>query len=128
MLAAQTVKALARDFGFNLVGLTPARPSPHLRAYSQWIGAGNQGSMHYMAPPDRQARRRDLQVVLPSAKSFIIVGLDYHTLRLPAEALNDPSRGRIAAYAWGQDYHDLMLPRLDDLAREIRRMGGTSIQ
>jgi epoxyqueuosine reductase len=69
-----------------------------------------------MARADRQARRRDLNVILPGARSLIIVGLDYHTLKLPAHLLNDPTRGRIAAYAWGQDYHEIMLPRLKELA------------
>jgi epoxyqueuosine reductase len=69
-----------------------------------------------MARPDRQARRRDLNVILPGVRSLVMVGLDYHTLRLPETLLNDPARGRIAAYAWGQDYHGLMLPRLKELA------------
>jgi epoxyqueuosine reductase len=79
--------------------------------------------MTYMAREDRQARRRDLNVILPGARSLVIVGLDYHTLRLPAEFLNDPARGRIAAYAWGQDYHALMLPRLKELAEWLRGEG-----
>src|SRR5205085_10655240 len=100
------------------------RPSPHLLAYFRWLDQGQQGEMGYMARPDRQARRRDLGAILPGAQSLVIVGLDYHTLRLPAEALSDPSRGRIAAYAWGADYHKLMLPRLKELAAWLRAEGG----
>ena len=115
-LPAQLIKERARALGFNLVGLTPARPSPHLLAYFRWLDQGRHGEMGYMARPDRQARRRDLGVILPGARSLVIVGLDYHTLSLPPEALADPGRGRIAAYAWGADYHALMLPRLKELA------------
>jgi epoxyqueuosine reductase len=98
------------------VGLTRAVPSPHLRAYFDWLAAGQHGPMGYMGRPDRVARRRDLGVILPGARTLIVVGLDYHTLRLPKAVLDDPGRGRIAAYAWGRDYHAVMLPRLRALA------------
>ena len=42
--------------------------------------------MGYLARPDRLARRRDLDVILPGARSLVIVGLDYHTLRLPLKS------------------------------------------
>jgi epoxyqueuosine reductase len=106
--------------GFNLAGIAPAAPSPHLQAYFDWLSAGQHGTMAYMARPDRQARRADLSVILPGVRSLVIVGLDYHTLRLPPALLNDPARGRIAAYAWGKDYHDVMLPRLRALAEWLR--------
>jgi epoxyqueuosine reductase len=113
---SERLKARALDMGFNLVGITPAAPSPTLAAYFRWIEAGMHGTMGYLARPDRQARRRDLNAILPGARSLVIVGLDYHTGVIPEEVLNDPSRGRIAAYAWGLDYHDLMQPRLKMLA------------
>jgi epoxyqueuosine reductase len=84
--------------------------------------------MNYMARPDRQARRTDLNVILPGVRSLVIVGLDYHTLRLPPTLLNDPARGRIAAYAWGQDYHTLMLPRLKALAAALRGTGPEEVR
>ena len=113
---ADKIKERARALGFNLIGLTPAAPSPHLLAYFRWLDAGQQGEMAYLSRPDRVARRRDLSAILPGARSLVIVGLDYHSLPLPPAALDDPARGRIAAYAWGQDYHRLMLPRLNELA------------
>jgi len=118
--ASRLVKDKASELGFNLVGLTPARPAPHLHAYFQWLDAGMHGEMGYMARTDRQERRRDLNAILPGVRSLVIVGLDYHTLKLPDAILADPTRGRIAAYAWGRDYHDLMLPRLEELAHWLR--------
>jgi epoxyqueuosine reductase len=115
-LSAYALKRKALELGFNLVGITPAQPSPRLDAYFRWIDAGMQGEMGYMARPDRQARRRDLNVILPGIRSLVVVGLDYHTAAIPEAILNDPSRGRVAAYAWGLDYHDRMLPRLETLA------------
>jgi epoxyqueuosine reductase len=126
-LLGQSVKSWAVELGFNLVGITPARPSPRLDAYFRWLDSNMHGSMGYMAREDRQARRRDLNVILPGVKSIIVVGLDYHALSIPADVLGDPSRGRIAAYAWGLDYHETMAPRLEALADWLRDRGGQQI-
>jgi epoxyqueuosine reductase len=102
-----------------LAGISPARPAPHLEAYFRWIEAGMHGQMGYLARADRAARRRDLNAILPGARSLILVGLDFHTLKLPDSILSDPTRGRIAAYAWGRDYHAVMQPRLEELAEAL---------
>jgi epoxyqueuosine reductase len=122
--SARALKDRARDLGFNLAGVTPAHPAPHLNAYFRWIEAQMHGAMGYLARADRLARRRDLNAILPGARSLVIVGLDYGTLRLSADVLNDPARGRIAAYAWGRDYHAVMLPRLEALAGWLTSTGG----
>ncbi|HUN08445.1 MAG TPA: tRNA epoxyqueuosine(34) reductase QueG [Aggregatilineales bacterium] len=114
--SAAAVKARALELGFNLVGITPARPSPFLSAYERWLEAGMHAEMGYMARPDRVERRRDLQVILPGARSLVVVGLDYGQAALPEAIRQDPLRGRIATYAWGLDYHEVMTPRLEQLA------------
>jgi len=114
--SAERLKQKARDMGFNLVGVTRATPSPTLDAYKRWIEAGMHGAMGYMARPDRVIRRQDLQAILPGSRSLVLVGLDYRTLDIPDDVLNDPARGRIASYAWGLDYHDILTPRLGQLA------------
>lgn len=120
MLASAVVKARAQALGFNLCGITPARPAPHLEAYLRWIDQGMNGWLNYMARPDRVARRRNLNEILPGARSLILVALDHHQLQLPEAIERDPARGRIALYAWGDDYHELMLPRLEALAEQLR--------
>ena len=125
-LSSEAVKTKALELGFNLVGLTRAEPSPQLAAYFRWIDAGMHGSMGYMARPDRQARRRDLNVILPGVRSLIVVGLDYGA-QVPDEILHDPARGRIASYAWGLDYHDVIAPRLETLAAWLQAESGQSL-
>ncbi|MGF1503827.1 MAG: tRNA epoxyqueuosine(34) reductase QueG, partial [Anaerolineae bacterium] len=97
--------------------IAPAEPSPRLDAYLRWIKAGMHGKMGYMARPDRVVRRRDPTVILPRARSLVVVALDYFTL--PQPVTDDPRRGRVSNYAWGVDYHDVMLPRLEELAAFI---------
>ncbi|MFN8530554.1 MAG: tRNA epoxyqueuosine(34) reductase QueG [Anaerolineae bacterium] len=119
LFSSERLKARAVDLGFSLVGITEAKPSPYLAAYERWIAAEMHGTMGYMARADRIARRRDLQVILPGARSLIVVGVDYGA-SLPVDLLTDPTRGRIAAYAWGLDYHDLIALRLESLAAFMR--------
>jgi epoxyqueuosine reductase len=118
--SAANIKQKATELGFNLIGLTSAEPSAMLSAYQRWIAQGMHGDMGYMARPDRVIRREDLQQIVPNAQSIIMVGLDYRTLDIPDEILNDPTRGRIANYAWGLDYHDIMQPRLEQFAQWLQ--------
>lgn len=126
MLSAKALREQARALGFNRVGVIPARPAPHLAAYLAWVAANMHGEMGYLARPDRIERRRDLNAILPSVRVLIIVGLDYRTPAPPF--LSDPARGRFATYAWGRDYHDLMLPRLEELAQWVRAESHSAIR
>jgi epoxyqueuosine reductase len=128
MFAAADLKRKAQELGFNLVGLTPAQPSPTLDAYLRWIERGMQADMHYLARPDRVERRTNLHSIVPDAQSIIMVGLDYRTGISSPDILDDPLRGRIASYAWGFDYHDIMTPRLEELAAWIQAQSGTAHQ
>lgn len=118
--STDNLKQKAIKMGFNIVGVIPAAPAPTLNAYFRWIEAGMHGKMGYLSREDRQIRRKDLNVILPGVQSMILVGLDYRTLPIPTEILEDPSRGRFASYAWNMDYHDLMTPRLEMLAEWIK--------
>ncbi|MFN2253823.1 MAG: tRNA epoxyqueuosine(34) reductase QueG [Candidatus Promineifilaceae bacterium] len=108
--------ARAHRLGFDFVGVSAASPARRLDAYLEWVKEGRHGEMGYMARPDRVERRQDPQVILPGVKSIISVGLSYSTMKLPPQIANDPARGRISNYAWGLDYHDVMEPRLEELA------------
>ena len=115
------LRARAVALGFNRVGVIPVAPARRLDAYLAWIAAGRHGEMGYMARPDRVARRRDLDVILPGARALVVVGLDYATAPLPPAIAADPARGRFSNYAWGADYHDVMTPRLEALAGWLER-------
>ncbi len=117
MNLSQQVKHKAAELGFNRVGIIPAQPSPTLNAYLDWVDKGMHGKMGYLGRDDRIIRRQDLNIILPDVRSMILVGLDYTTLKPPAQIWDDPTRGKISNYAWGVDYHELMTPRLAALAQ-----------
>jgi epoxyqueuosine reductase len=120
----QRLRESARALGFSMLGIVPARPSPHLDAYHRWIGTGMHGEMAYMARPDRVARRADLNLIVSGAKSIIVTGVDYSNRALSSSVARDPTRGRISNYAWGADYHAVMLPKLEALAAFLAREAG----
>jgi epoxyqueuosine reductase len=126
MNLTEQVKLRALELGFDLVGIAPTVIAPHVTAYTDWIAAGMHGEMAYLARDP--ARRSDLRRVLPNARSIIVVGISYYTIDLPDEIKRDPARGLIARYAWGVDYHDLMTPRLKELAQFVEdEFHGTGI-
>lgn len=110
------LNARAKALGLDLLGVIPAAPGRRLDAYLHWVAAGMYGRMGYLARPDRLIRRQDLNMILPGVQTIISVGLNYATFQLPPDIANDPARGRISNYAWGLDYHDMLTPRLQELA------------
>lgn len=121
----EQIHSEALKLGFDLAGIAPISPVPHVDAYRAWIAQGYHGEMGYMARPDRVARRENPGVILPGARAIVCVGLNYYPGPLPSDLARDVSRGLIANYAWGLDYHNLMQPRLEELAAFIRAETGS---
>lgn len=122
MLTPERVRERALELGFDLIGFAPVSEAPSSQAFFDWLSAGMHGEMGYLArEPDKRA---DPRRVLPSARTIVVAGVSYDALAVPMDALRDPSRGRIARYAWGADYHDVIAPRLralgDALASDSR--------
>jgi epoxyqueuosine reductase len=80
--------------------------------------------MYDRARPDAVVRRADVTGALPGARSVVAVAVNYHTRPLPPGLRDNPSRGVIAGYAWGHDYHDALTPRLHPLAGLIETLTG----
>lgn len=115
----ERIKQKAYELGFDLIGVAPATEAPHAEAYRRWLDAGHQAGMQWLAR--NPERRSDPRQVVAGAQSVVVVGLSYFLLNPSTTLWNDPSRGRIARYAWGLDYHDMMLPRLRALGRFIEQ-------
>ncbi len=127
LLLTKKLKVQAQTLGFGLAGVVEARPGRRLDAYLSWLANEYHGQMSYLARPDRLARRRDLNVILPGVRSLVCVALDHASAGPPQRLLNDPARGRIASYAWGADYHQVMLPRLEALGRWLAGEAGEAV-
>jgi epoxyqueuosine reductase len=122
MTPTQLIKEKAYDLGFDLIGIAPAERAPHAEAYHHWLAQGYAAEMEWLARDPQQ--REDPRQLMPEAQSVVVVGRSYFVLDPPPNLWDDPSRGRIARYAWGLDYHDIMLPRLRELAGFIEKEAG----
>ncbi len=122
-MLAPALKTHALRLGFDLVAIVPAGRSPDYDRYRRWLEAGYAGEMSYLA------RHADLKAdprrLLPEAHSVILVGLSYAASVDPGHRA-DPSRGQIASYALGRDYHDVMRALLKELDGWIRAQTGRS--
>ncbi|MGB7157737.1 MAG: tRNA epoxyqueuosine(34) reductase QueG [Tepidisphaeraceae bacterium] len=116
-LAAE-VKRRAKELGFDLVGITDARPSAYRDYLRNWLDDGQAGTMDYLA--ERFDERTDPAVVLPGARSVICVALNYHVPLDDVPAEERANHGRVARYALGKDYHDPLKHRLYALADWLR--------
>jgi epoxyqueuosine reductase len=114
-LAAE-IKHRARQIGFDLVGIAPASPSMYRDYLRDWLDDGQAGSMRWLH--NRFEERTDPGTYLPGAKSVICVALNYHVELGPMP----DGHGRIARYALGDDYHEIIKSRLHQLADWIKSM------
>lgn len=121
MNLTQQIREHALALGFDLVGITPLQSPGHAAAFSDWLAAGYHGEMAYL--PARAAQRLDPSLLAPGARSLIMLVVNYNPGPPPAE-WDNPAHGRIARYAWGADYHDIIKPRLYELDGFIRRLTG----
>ncbi len=125
MKLTERIKIKAVELGFDLVGIAPAARAPHAKAFEQWLDNNYHAQMLWLARNPH--RRQDPRLVIEGAQSVVVVGLSYFTLDPGGNLWNDPSRGRIARYAWGLDYHDIMLPRLRELGHFIDKEAGQTL-
>ena len=101
----------ARALGFSLVGVTGPDASDHMSMYRRWVAQGRHGEMGYLAREDAIERRGDLTATLEEVRSVVVVAHEYYAEDAD-DLVSDPSRGIIARYARGRDYHRVVKPKL----------------
>src|SRR5262245_23547517 len=111
---AARVKEAGRRLGFDLVAIGPADPPDHLAAFERWLDAGHAGTMAYLERG--RDKRADPGRVLPGAKSVVACALGY----FQGPGTRGPSG--VARYAWGDDYHRIIEPRLRTLADVVAEL------
>jgi epoxyqueuosine reductase len=115
---AAPVKRRARELGFDLVGVAPAGASAYRDYFRQWLDAGAAGEMRYLH--NRFEERTDPSAYVPGARSVVCVAMNYHAPLEPVPEAERGSHGRVARYALGDDYHELIKSRLHALADWLR--------
>ena len=120
------IKEKARALGFDWARVVPVDAPAHVDFYDRWATPAYTGDMAYLTR--NLERRRDPRLLSDETelRSIIVLGVNYHQFALPENVRTDPSRGLIASYAWGDDYHDLIKPQLFALDAFIAGQTGRS--
>ena len=118
--------AYARKLGFDSCRVAACAAPKHASEFRTWLREGAAGEMSYMERGEE--KRCDPQKVLPGARSIVVVALNYwQGDRIAADtaaSTEEGTRGRIARYAWGDDYHEVISQKLDKIDNFLRRFGG----
>ncbi len=124
MNAAETVKNLAYRMGFDLVAISRADPLDDDRErYQAWCQSGYAADLKYMV---REAPRRWVPSdLLPGAKSVITFAINFFSNAARAESRF--GFGRVARYAWGRDYHDIVKSRLELWVQNLKAELGRDV-
>jgi len=120
-----SIKTEAYRLGFDLFGVTRPSPPPHLDVYQHWLTAGRHGGMAYLASDRALRRRADPCLILPECRSILVVAVNY--LPQPSQPSIGQIGARVAAYALGDDYHDVLLERLEHLAAFVELQVNQSV-
>jgi epoxyqueuosine reductase len=120
------VKRRAAELGFDRCGVAPAAGFRELGFLPQWLALGYAGEMQYLERS--AARRADVRAIMPSARSVIALATVYNTDRPYSTEIADPSAALIARYAWGEDYHEVIQRRMDELVAWMRDQCGLDLE
>ena len=118
------VKSAAAELGFEVAGISSVEPLERDDiAFNRWCDEGHAADMGYMTRrPELHARPA---VLVPYARSLITLAVDYAVSAPPFE--HEHRYGRVARYAWGLDYHDVVKPRLQALVDKIEAIAGREV-
>jgi epoxyqueuosine reductase len=102
---------------FSKTGIVSVRSVPDIERFTAWLEKGHHGEMRYL---ERQVeKRRNPDLVLPNAKSLLMLALNYYA---GDEFADSPMKGRISRYARGDDYHSIVVNRLEALLSFIQSL------
>jgi epoxyqueuosine reductase len=122
-----TIAEEAKTLGFDAVRFATADPVPGAgAALETFIAEGRQGDMGWLA--DTAERRKSPRALWNEANGVVLLGVNYGRGGDPLAILQQRSRGAIAIYAQGADYHDLIKIKLKQLASRVQALLGGEVK
>ena len=118
-IASQWIIAEAEQMGFDACGIAQAtvlkEESIHVE---QWLESDCEGEMGYLTR--NKEKRYDPRLLVEGTKSIVTVLYNY----FPKQTLSDSDRFKIAKYAYGADYHDVLKRKMRQLLERIETQTG----
>lgn len=120
----ERIRALGLALGLDAVGFAGATPTARTEFLREWVARGYAGEMAYLER--RLEERVDPRRVLPGVRTLIVGLLACGPERSPVDP--GPGAGRIARYAGGDDYHDVLLDRLRAFEAALPALAGRAVE
>ncbi len=95
-------------------------------ALTRFVADGLHGDMDWLAA--NAERRGDPRALWRDVRAIVMLGVNYGPARDPLAILRERARGAISVYAQGDDYHDVIKPRLKALARWLVAKAGGDVK
>ncbi|HEX9131050.1 MAG TPA: tRNA epoxyqueuosine(34) reductase QueG [Ktedonobacteraceae bacterium] len=122
MLNTTTIKEYAYSLGFDIARITSAEEFPEAeRVIKERISQGLMDGLPWFTS-ERTGVSCHPDALLPGARSIIALAMFYLTEQ-PDEEEDGVPRGRISRYAWGDDYHEIIKPKLQRFASWLSAYG-----
>jgi len=117
----QLIKSLATELGFSYCGISKAEfladEAPRLE---EWLKRNYQGKMSYLE--NHFDKRLDPTLLVPGAKSVVSLIYNYYPEKDLAKENSDGLK--VAKYAYGEDYHQVVKDKLKIFLQRIRQEVG----
>ncbi len=120
------IRRVGLALGLDAVGFAGVEPTERTRFLREWIARGYAGEMHYLER--RMEERIDPRRVLAGARSLIVVGLYLGEASERTALAAEPARGRVARYAGGDDYHEVLLDRVHALEAALTVLAAAPVR
>ena len=124
----ERIKDKAHELGFILAGVTTSEPPPHYSTFENWLAQDHHGTMNYLADERSRTRRANPLEILPECKSILVLATPYMSPSPRGRGARGEGEARVASYAWGDDYHDVLPARMKELVQYIEEQAGGPIK
>ena len=126
----QAIERESRRLGFELFGVTTPDPPHYYPIFENWLAAGRNAEMAFLASERSRQCRSDPRRILPECQSILMLGIRYAapgSKAVSSKQAEDRLFGRTAAFTWGEDYHDVIPERLAKLGEFIENLAGRPV-
>lgn len=114
---SESIRDKALELGFDLIGFASARKLEiNGNVLREWCNAGMNADMTFITR--NIEKRTDPSLLFPGTRSVIVTGMNYYTVR--KQGFGDVPV--LSRYAYGENYHDVILPRLKKVIQHIKSL------
>ena len=120
MITKERIKSIAQEIGFHACGIASPQSSAEAEAkLKHWTEQGKHGEMKYLERYEE--RKTDFWNRFPDAKSIIVLGVNYYSDTNGKNHSRGTFNGRVARYAWGRDYHQLISEKIEAFKEKLKQ-------